>query len=185
MADSVLVSPPTSQMLNFLRAQGDRGDHLTRVADYVSKFRRMSCPLKNPDDATWIIGDLEDTIYNARESEVNGWGKFYLPDIVTMQVIGRAEGIPCESQLVLMTCKDKRIYAYDGEELHVVAESLEDLAKTGMEYPGTKIYYKGEAFKHMTKNDWDKVKKGPEGRRLEKKHQDLVATLKSTILQNL
>lgn len=184
MADSLLVCPPASQMLNFLQAQGDR-DYLTRVADSVSKFRRTRYPLKTPADAMWIVGDLEDTIYSDRDSEVNGWGNFYLPDIVTMQVIGRAEGIPCSSQLVLMTCKDKRVYAYDGEELHVVAPSLEDLAKKGMEYPGPKIYYKGEAFKHMTKSDWDKVKKGPEGRRLEKKHQDLVATLKSTILQNL
>ncbi|AWP04897.1 Hypothetical protein SMAX5B_016246 [Scophthalmus maximus] len=45
-----------------------------------------------------------------------------------MQVFGVVEGTSCPyGQLVLMTCEDKRLYSYDGEELHVVALSLDQL----------------------------------------------------------
>ncbi|KAA8586156.1 hypothetical protein FQN60_007725, partial [Etheostoma spectabile] len=73
-----------------------------------------------------------------------------------MQVLGVVEGTscPCE-QLVLMTCEDRRVYAYDGEgeELHLVASSLDQLRLEGIEYPASKTYYDGEAFKDMVSSD--------------------------------
>lgn len=70
-----------------------------------------------------------------------------------MQVIGVVEGIsfPCE-QLVLMTCEDQQVYAYDEEELHLVASSMKQLRDEGMEYPGSTVYYRGEAFKDMVRS---------------------------------
>uniref|UniRef100_A0A3B4FZB5 Uncharacterized protein n=1 Tax=Pundamilia nyererei TaxID=303518 RepID=A0A3B4FZB5_9CICH len=67
-------------------------------------------------------------------------------------VIGVVEGIsfPCE-QLVLMTCGDQQVYAYDEEELHLVASSMMQLHDEGMEYPGSTVYYRGEAFKDMVR----------------------------------
>ncbi|GAA6231827.1 uncharacterized protein LOC108900372 [Lates japonicus] len=81
--------------------------------------------------------------------------------------------------------EDKKMYAYDGEELHVVASSLEHLDDKGIEYPASKSYYNGEAFKDMREEDWEEVRRGPVGRRLEKEHQKLVAEHKSAFLECL
>ncbi|XP_071356998.1 uncharacterized protein [Trachinotus anak] len=174
-------------MCNFPRCNGIRGpEYLAWVSDHVSKWKHMRITLKNPASATIIVGDLEDTIYKERKDEVNGWGKFYLPKTVKMQVVGVAEGTSCPcDQLVLMTCEDKKVYAYDGEELHLVASSLNQLWDEGMEYPASKSYYNGEAFKDMTKEDWAEVRKGPVGRRLDEEHHKLVTSKKSRFLENL
>lgn len=125
----------------------------------MSTWKRKTCALKNPAGATWLIGDLDDTVYRGKHSVVDGWGKFYLPEIVSMQVVGVVEGtsFPCD-QLVLMTCEDGKMYAYDGEELHLVASSLEQLFESGIEYPASKSYYNGEAFKDMVRRScWQQI----------------------------
>lgn len=127
-------------------------DYPTWVSDLVSKNKHKTFVLKNPASAKWRIGDLDDTIYREEDDEVNGWGKFYLPEIVNMQVVGVVEGTSCPcDQLVLMTCEDRKLYAYDGDELHVVASSLQQLRDEGIEYPSSERYYKGEAFKDMVR----------------------------------
>ncbi|KAF1380982.1 hypothetical protein PFLUV_G00169710 [Perca fluviatilis] len=98
-----------------------------------------------------------------------------------MQVVGVVEGIPRCDQLVLMTCcEDRQVYAYDGEKLHLVASSLQQLRDEGIKYPGSKSYYNGEAFKDMTDEDWDKVNK-----RLDQEHHELVMSKKTEFLQHL
>lgn len=108
--------------------------------------------LNSPPGATLVIGHLEDTTFKDAPAEVNKWGKFYLPTTVEMQVVGYVEGspYPCD-QLVLMTCDDKKFYGYDEEEeeLHLVATSLNYLCEKGIDYPASKSYYRGEAFKDM------------------------------------
>lgn len=109
--------------------------------------------MKNPAGAMLRIAGLEDTMYRGKHDEVNGWGKFYLPKIVNMQVIGVVEGTSCPcDELVLMTCEDKKLYAYDGEELHLVASSFQQLRDKDIEYPASKSYYNGEAFKDMVRS---------------------------------
>ncbi|CAK6961008.1 uncharacterized protein LOC121913114 [Scomber scombrus] len=159
-------------------------DYLAWVSGFVSTYRDKILPLENPAGATLRIGGLDDTIYRDAHARVNGWGKFYLPGPVHMQVIGVVEGTsyPCD-QLVLMTCEDKKVYAYDGCELHLVAPSVKELKD--FEYPASKSYYKGEAFKHMTEEDWDKVRAGPVGRRLDQEHHKRVTLNKSKFLENL
>ncbi|XP_039976991.1 uncharacterized protein LOC120786003 isoform X2 [Xiphias gladius] len=172
---------------DFPHCNGQRGaEYLALVSSFVSKHRHKRMTLKNPADSTFIVGDLEDTIYRGEVDEVNGWGKFYLPNIVNMQVVGVVEGTSCPcDQLVLMTCEDKKLYAYDGEELHLVASSLEQLRYKEIEYPASKSYYNGEAFKDMTKEDWAKVRNGKAGKRLDKEHHELVISIKSSFLENL
>ncbi|XP_074469949.1 uncharacterized protein LOC141754627 [Sebastes fasciatus] len=156
-------------------------DYLTQVSDEVSMHRHKTFGLEKPPGATLTIGDLDDTIYSDEEDEVNGWGKFYLPKVVSMQVVGVVEGTSCSSdQLVLMTCEDRKLYAYDGEKLHLVASSLRQLQYNGIEYPAPKRYYEGEAFKHKTEEDWAKVRK-----RLDQQHHELVMSKKSELLENL
>ncbi|KAA8578204.1 hypothetical protein FQN60_003428, partial [Etheostoma spectabile] len=142
--------------------------------DFVSENRHRTVSLINPSGAKWRIGDLEDTMYRGRDDEVNGWGKFYLPEEVNMQVIGVVEGTSCPcDELVLMICReDRQVYAYDGEEeeLHLVASSLDQLHHEGIEYPASKSYYKGDAFKDM---------------RLDQEHHELVMSKKSELLEKL
>ncbi|XP_062292432.1 uncharacterized protein LOC133996941 [Scomber scombrus] len=171
---------------NFKLSNGKIGaDYLAWVSDFVSTYRHKSFTLENPAGATLRIGGLDDTIYRDAHARVNGWGKFYLPGPVHMQVIGVVEvtSCPCD-QLVLMTCEDKKVYAYNGEELHLVASSVKQLDKE-IEYPASKIYYKGEAFKDMTEEDWDKVRAGPVGRKLDQEHHKRVTLKKSKFLENL
>uniref|UniRef100_A0AAZ1X9N6 Uncharacterized protein n=1 Tax=Oreochromis aureus TaxID=47969 RepID=A0AAZ1X9N6_OREAU len=123
------------------------------VSQIVSANKGECFPLKKPAGVTLRKAGLEDTVYKDNFLVVNGWGKFYLPKVVTMQVITVVEGIsfPCE-QLVLMTCEDQQVYAYDEEELHLVASSMKQLRDEGMEYPGSTVYYRGEAFKDMVRS---------------------------------
>ncbi|XP_039676733.1 uncharacterized protein LOC120571727 isoform X1 [Perca fluviatilis] len=174
---------------SFPQCNGKTGaEYLKWVSGLVSENRHNRVPLKNPAGATWTIGNLEDTIYLGEDDEVTGWSKFYLPEPVNMQVIGVVEGTscPCE-QLVLMTCEDRRVYAYDGEgeELHLVASSLDQLRDAEIEYPASKTYYDGEAFKDMTEEDWAEVRKGDVGKRLDEEHHKLVMSEKSRFLENL
>ncbi|XP_054462575.1 uncharacterized protein LOC129097691 [Anoplopoma fimbria] len=161
-------------------------DAVIKVAELLSTIRHKTIDLKKPAGAKWTIGNLDDTIYSGKENVVYGWNKFYLQDKVSMQVVGKVEGTSCPcGQLVLMTCEDKKVYAYDGEELHLVASSLKQLIEEGIEYPSDKTYYEGEAFKNMTDKDWEKVRKGPEGKRLDEEHRKLVTAKKSKFLESL
>ncbi|XP_039663716.1 uncharacterized protein LOC120563554 [Perca fluviatilis] len=163
-------------------------DYLKWVSDFVFKNRHKTIALKNPAGARLKIGGLEDTVYKGNVGKLNGWGKFYLPKIVKMEVLGVVEGTSCPcDQLVLMTCENRKLYAFDGEEeeLHMVAESLEKLSEKGLMYPSSQSYYKGEAFKDMTEKDWDKVRKGAVGKKLEADHLKLVTANKSKLLEKL
>ncbi|XP_076732150.1 uncharacterized protein LOC143413260 [Maylandia zebra] len=139
-----------------IRRKGDRVDcekYLKRVKDFVSKNKSMCVHLKKPSGADLWIEELENTKYNGDDDEVNAWGKFYLPKIVKMQVIGVVKGTSCPcDELVLMTCEDKKLYGYDGEELHLVASSFLELCDKTIEYPASKRYYNGEAFKDMVRS---------------------------------
>ncbi|XP_062414473.1 uncharacterized protein LOC119219553 [Pungitius pungitius] len=158
-------------------------DYMTSKLNYVLEHRDETVILKNPAGAILTIGDLDETIYRDKKKVVNGWNKFYLKDIVSMQVFGVVMGTSCpEDHLVLMTCEDQKVYAYDGEVLHLVASSWEQLLDEGIQYPAETSYYKGEAFKDT---DWDEVRKGEVGRRLDQEHLKLVTANKSEFLKNL
>ena len=129
-------------------------DYLAWVSQFVSTHKHNRIALKKPAGATLRIGGLDDTIYKDAHAKVNGWSKFYLPDTVHMQVVGVVEGTSCPcDQLVLMTCEDKKLYAYDGEELHLVASSWKQLNDKEIEYPASKSYYNGEAFQDMVRRE--------------------------------
>uniref|UniRef100_UPI003AB04CC0 uncharacterized protein n=1 Tax=Centroberyx gerrardi TaxID=166262 RepID=UPI003AB04CC0 len=158
-------------------------NYLRQVSDAVSKHRRMNVPLKKPFGSKWTIGQLADTFYKGNDAIVEEWGNFYLPNIVNMVVVGAVENSSCQcGQFVLMTCEDKNVYAYDGEELHVVASSLKELEKLGFEYPGSESFWRGQPFKNMSADDWAEVRKGAVGKRLDQEHLDLVTAEKSTFM---
>lgn len=182
MATDVFCTPDLQNLLQSLRDLGN----LKRVLELLSKLRGKTFNLKKPAGATWMIADVNNTIYKGRDDEIDEWGKFYLPDEVTMQVFGVVKGTSCPcDQLVLMTCEDKKIYGYDGEQLHVVASNTQQLWEKGIEYPASKSYYNGEAFKNMTDKDWNKVRQGPVGKSLDEAHHKLVSSKKTKLLANL
>nr|XP_040044737.1 uncharacterized protein LOC120826469 isoform X21 [Gasterosteus aculeatus aculeatus] len=164
------------------KGQKDPG-YLSSMFDYVLGHKNERIPLKNPADATLTIGNVDETIYRGKMDVLNGWNKFYLPDIVSMQVLGVVTGTSCPGDhLVLMTCEDEQLYAYDGEELHLVAVSVKQLRNKGIEYPADKSYYKGEAFPNT---DWEEVRKSAVGRRLDQEHRELVTAKTPEFMQNL
>ncbi|XP_047461736.1 uncharacterized protein LOC125020447 isoform X2 [Mugil cephalus] len=157
-----------------------------QVSELVLTHRGDEIRLKKPAGATMIIGPLEDTVYRGGQREVYGWGHFFLPESVNMTVVGVVKGISCPGdQVVVMTCENNKVYAYDGEELHPVASDLKCLLDEGMNYPASKSYYKGEAFKDMTKDDWAAVRNSDVGKRLDQEHNKLVTANKSRFLENL
>uniref|UniRef100_A0A669EB22 Uncharacterized protein n=1 Tax=Oreochromis niloticus TaxID=8128 RepID=A0A669EB22_ORENI len=186
MAATILASAHRSLVMEALQ-QCERAEGVKTLKEMaLSAAKNKQLTLKNPAGALLRIAGLEDTMYRGKHDEVNGWGKFYLPEIVNMQVIGVVEGTSCPcDELVLMTHDGKKMYAYDGEELHLVASSLQELLDKGIEYPASKSYYNGEAFKDMTEEDWEAVKMGGVGRKLEEEHQKLVKETKSAFLKSL
>uniref|UniRef100_A0A8C3ALZ1 Uncharacterized protein n=1 Tax=Cyclopterus lumpus TaxID=8103 RepID=A0A8C3ALZ1_CYCLU len=132
----------SAAMLNFLHSKELEGRLHTPLPHTLYKL--------NPARATWTIGDLHDTIYSDEDNVVDGWNKFYLPEIVNMQVLGVVKGTSCPcDQLVLMTCEDTMVYGYDGEELHLVASSINQLSDKGLKYPAAESYDKGKPFQKM------------------------------------
>uniref|UniRef100_A0A8D0ALA2 Uncharacterized protein n=1 Tax=Sander lucioperca TaxID=283035 RepID=A0A8D0ALA2_SANLU len=130
---------PNSSCLSLVADPDYQKDYLKWVSVFVSK-NKNAITLKNPAGARLKMGGLEDTVYKGND--------------VKMEVVGVVEGTSCPcDQLVLMTCEDRKVYAFDGEEeeLHMVAESLEELSEKGLKYPASQSYYKGEAFKDMVR----------------------------------
>ncbi|XP_033980955.1 uncharacterized protein LOC117478147 [Trematomus bernacchii] len=179
---------PESKSLHLLFGKkGRKGPYfLKEVLDCVSKERHEIFELKKPAGAKLKIGPLEDTIYRGKPDVVDEWGEFYLPEIVSMQVVGVVEGTSCPwDQLVLMICEDGKLFAYDGEELHLVASNMKQVDEKGIRYPGSKRYYKGQAFKDKTEEDWEEVWKSPTGKRLDQEHLELVTENKATFMECL
>lgn len=91
------------------------------------------------------VGSLSDTCYKDKPDILEKWEQYYLPDHMLMEVIGVIES----NELVLMVCEDAKVYAYDDEYLHLVAQNLKELLYCGVQYPGIKQYYYGQAFEDM------------------------------------
>uniref|UniRef100_A0A672GT73 Uncharacterized protein n=1 Tax=Salarias fasciatus TaxID=181472 RepID=A0A672GT73_SALFA len=113
-----------------------------------NRFKKL--PLNKPAGAVLTICELEDTEYKEKLDEVSGWGNFYLRDIVNMRVVGVVEGTSCPvGDLVLLTCEDKQLYGYDGEELHVVAPNLpKAINDKKIDYPASESYYNDMVRNH-------------------------------------
>ncbi|KAJ7991688.1 hypothetical protein DPEC_G00286480 [Dallia pectoralis] len=178
---TVMASPGFDQRKkDFLECEKtkDKVEYLKQVSKTVSKHRYASVSLKKPESSEWKIGDQEVTSYSGDKETVEEWGIFYLTDAVKMEVLGAVENLPFPTecgQLVIMLCEDRKVYAYDGEEMHLVAKSLTDLFVSGLQYPGIKTYLRGDCFKDMSSEDWDKVKReGTDLKKLEMDHNMLL-----------
>ncbi|XP_022542316.2 uncharacterized protein LOC111197155 isoform X2 [Astyanax mexicanus] len=161
--------------------------YLEEIGSFVSKHSGAKIKLKKVERYNFRVGSLKDTSYKNTDL-LQEWEQFYLPDEMKMVVIGVLENFPCgedSAELVLMVCEDGNVFAYEDERLHLVASSLKELFESGVQFPGSKYYYRGQSFEDMTKDDWNEVKQSKEAMEKHKKHQDMLESIKPTLLKNL
>ncbi|KAJ7991692.1 hypothetical protein DPEC_G00286520 [Dallia pectoralis] len=135
-------------------------------------------------DFNFTIGGQDDTIYKGNKDQAEDWENAYLPNSVELEVLGVVENLPFPTEcgeLVIMLCEDHQLYAYDGEDMHLVAKSLMDLFDSELQYPGIKSYYYGERFKkNMSSKEWKELK--PEHHE-DKEHRALIKSREKEFLE--
>lgn len=98
------------------------------------------------------VGSLAETSYKKEPEMLEEWEQFYLPDHMYMEVIGVLEKFSCNSpndELVLMVCEDGKVFAYEGNRLHLISNNLKDLFERGLQFPAIKEYYRAQSFEDM------------------------------------
>ncbi|KAG7326049.1 hypothetical protein KOW79_010974 [Hemibagrus wyckioides] len=162
--------------------------YLRKIRDVASKHRQSKIKLKKMGKYSFKVGSLAETSYKNEPEMLEEWEQFYLPDHMYMEVIGVLEKFSCNSpndELVLMVCEDGKVFAYEGNRLHLISDSLKDLFEHGLQFPGIKEYYRGQSFEDMTDKEWDKVKKSKEAMKMMKDHQEMLECAKDSYLTNL
>lgn len=122
---------------------------LSGIAHFVKLNCNSTIPLVKPKGSTLRICGQDGTVYEEDEEQLEAWKDFYLPERMEMEVIGAIDDFPCDAfglQLVLLLGKDGRVYAYEDELLHVVANNLWDLFQNEMTFPGKETFNLGEYF---------------------------------------
>lgn len=159
--------------------------YMKEAANYAIRHRRERVHLMCNGDyasAVLIFGPLEDTEYKDKPGEVHGCSKFYLPTPGDMEVVGYAVNTPypCD-QLILLVHEDEKLYGYDGDEVHLLANSLKQLIETGLRYPPAESYYYNEAFKNVTMELWDKVSNSPRVKQAEAEHYAFIVSRSAVV----
>lgn len=132
----------------------DAVEFLGQIEKIVLKHRHNKIPLAKPKSYELRIGGLEDTVHAGDGEQLEVWKDCYLPERMEMVVIGALDDFRCSAagwQLVLLLCEDGNVYAYEFEVLHLVARSLEDLFKSGAEFPGLEKHRFGECFEELVR----------------------------------
>lgn len=115
--------------------------------DLVSKYRGLRFPLNSPKGFTLRVTGLDGTVYWGREEMLEMWGELYLPDPERMVVIGAIDHVPSLAeglQLIVLIDSKGRVYFYENEVMHHVAQSVEDLLKNGARSTPIRSYKYGE-----------------------------------------
>lgn len=159
--------------------------YLKEAANYAIRHRRERVHLMCNRDyarAVLIFGPLEDTEYKDKPGEVRGCSEFYLPTTGDMEVVGYAANTPypCD-QLILLVREDEKLYGYDGDEVHLLANSLKQLIEIGLQYPPVESYYYGEAFRNVTMDFWDKASNSPRVKAAKAEHYALLASRSAVV----
>ncbi|KAK3525081.1 hypothetical protein QTP86_014470 [Hemibagrus guttatus] len=171
-----------------LRKDGSK-KYLQKIREVASKHRQSKIKLKKMEKYSFKVGSLAETSYKDEPEMLEEWEQFYLPDHMYMEVVGVLEKFPCNSpndELVLMVCEDGKVYAYEGNRLYLISNTLKDLFERGFHFPGgIKEYYRGQSFEDVTDKEWDKVKKSKDVQKAMKDHQETLKCAKDSYLTNL
>ncbi|XP_066522560.1 uncharacterized protein [Hoplias malabaricus] len=166
----------------------DGGVDFGKVAGIVNDNSGTQIPLVKPKSYNLRVCGQEDTVYAGNDDQLDSWEDHYLSERKKMQVIGAIDDFSCEAfgrQLVLLLCEDKRVYAYEDEVLHVVAESLEALFDSGVIFPGKEVYNFGECFEEYTEDEYNEMMEFSEIKEMKEKHQQFRDSLESDLLKAL
>ncbi|KAF4080874.1 hypothetical protein AMELA_G00176360 [Ameiurus melas] len=162
--------------------------YLQKIREVASGRRGSEIKLKKLEEYSFKVGTLDETSYKGKPEMFEEWEQFYLPDHMYMEVIGVVEKFPCNSpndELVLMVCEDEKVFAYEGNRLHLVSNNLKELFENGLQFPGTEQYYRGQSFEDFSDEDWDKVRESKEVKKKMKEHQAMLESVKDSYLNNL
>ncbi|XP_058260574.1 uncharacterized protein LOC131362539 [Hemibagrus wyckioides] len=161
---------------------------LGKVARIVKDNTGKLIPLKKPKDYSVRVCGQVDTVYSGNEDQLEAWKDFYLPKRMEMVVMGAVDDFPCDAfslQLVLLLCEDGKIYAYEDEVLHLVANSLKELLDNGLTFPGLECYKEGECFEDYTEEEYNKIMQSGEMSKIIKAHNCYRESLESDLLKSL
>ena len=95
------------------------------------------------------IWQVKDAVLKKDREILKACEECYLPDHMKMQKLGDVCHSSWNSSVLLMICEDRQIYAYDDQQLHLVAESLRQLFNEGITFPSETVYHYGQAFEDM------------------------------------
>ncbi|MCJ8750265.1 hypothetical protein PDJAM_G00260550 [Pangasius djambal] len=163
-------------------------DYLSKIREVVLNHRQSQIAIKNLEKCNFRVGTLDDTSYKDEPDILEEWEQYYLRENMKMEVIGVFEEFPCNSlyaELVLMVCEDGKVFAYEDEQMHLVAKSLKKLFDYGLQFPGIEQYYRGQSFEDMTDAEWDRVKKSTKEVAVKKQHQDMLELMEESYLRDL
>ncbi|XP_029629807.1 uncharacterized protein LOC115206722 isoform X2 [Salmo trutta] len=166
----------------------DAVEFLCQIKEIVSKHRNSKIPLAKPKSYELRIGGLEDTVHAGDVEQLEVWKDCYLPERMEMVVIGALDDFRCSAagwQLVLLLCEDGNVYAYEFEVLHLVARSLEDLFKSGAEFPGLEKFRFGECFEELTEEEMEKEMQFDELKKIDDEHFQFRRRLAIEMLEDL
>ncbi|XP_031675602.1 uncharacterized protein LOC116370376 isoform X2 [Oncorhynchus kisutch] len=166
----------------------DAVEFLGQMEKIVSKYRHKKIPLAKPKSYELRIGGLEDTVHAGDGEQLEVWKDCYLPERMEMVVIGALDDFRCSAagwQLVLLLCEDGNVYAYEFEVLHLVARSLEDLFKSGAEFPGQEKHRFGECFEELTEEEMKKEMQCDEIKKINDEHIQFRRSLEIEMLRDL
>ncbi|XP_038844002.1 uncharacterized protein LOC120043485 [Salvelinus namaycush] len=163
-------------------------EFLSQIKEIVLKHRNSKIPLAKPKSYELRIGGLEDTVHAGDGEQLEVWKDCYLPERMEMVVIGALDDFRCSAagwQLVLLLCEDGNVYAYEFEVLHLVARSLEDLFKSGAEFPGLEKFRFGECFEELTEEEMEKEMQCDEIKKIDDEHIQFRRRLEIEMLEDL
>ncbi|CAB1350857.1 unnamed protein product, partial [Coregonus sp. 'balchen'] len=173
----------------FLQCQTEGGG-LRCVSDKVTAHCNESISLDDKKGYKLKIGHQDNTVYKGNKKEIEELSKFYLKEEVKMVVIGVIDDVDeCEAesgQLLILVGEDWKVYAYETECLHLVANSMQDLFASQLKYPGIKTFYRGQCFADMTTEEWSKVERdSDEIQKKKDEHKCFLKSMEEEFLKNL
>ncbi|XP_056335715.1 uncharacterized protein LOC130246650 [Danio aesculapii] len=161
---------------------------LSGIAHFVKRNCKLTIPLVKPKDLTLRICGQDGTVYKGDDEQLEAWKDFYLPERMEMEVIGAIDDFPCDAfdlQLVLLLGEDGRVYAYEEELLHVVANNLWDLFQIEMTFPGKETFNLGEYFEEPTEEEYCKMIESDEIKAMKQLHVDFRDSLERDLLNTM
>ncbi|XP_060760895.1 uncharacterized protein LOC132870918 isoform X2 [Neoarius graeffei] len=154
----------------------------------VKRFSGTLIPLIKPKSYSVRVCGQDGTVYAGNDDQLEAWKDFYLPERMEMVVIGAIDDFPCDAfdlQLVLLLCEDGKIYAYEDEELHLVARSVNELFETGLTFPGLECYKLGECFEDYTEEEYSEIMESDDMKKMKEAHDKYRESLETELWETL